>query len=229
MNINFYKFSISHVIFNVCIDVAGYLRVQIRNVLSLAILLLLSQIAVAEGGFITTRVGVLQKNFTGEKGISFAESKSGYGIEAAMLMDGSFFVPFVKSRFVNAQGSQIFLDSTTERTLTFGLYQVDFEVGAQLYIIPRRKSNTSVYFSVSGLGGFSYLNFAASQQMGNLAASDKSIGGGYAVGCGAEVFSSSGMSKWSIFAEAQYAAYTASLLGQKFDVGGLSLVLGVGW
>lgn len=179
--------------------------------------------------FPSTRFGLVQKSFTGEKNTSLAEVQVGYGATVTILTEGTFVVPYIQAGLFTTSGSQSFYDGSTERDLSFTLYHGEFQMGFQMYLIPRRKPGLNLYLKAGGIGGISYIGIAASETLTSIKRSDQAIGGGFVAGGGVEFVIGTTGTPWTLYAEFEYTSFTSTLLEKNFDLSGVNLALGLGW
>ncbi|MDG0817482.1 hypothetical protein [Bdellovibrio svalbardensis] len=182
--------------------------------------------------FSSTKLNLFQEIYSGESYKSLAQGSPGFGIEFSRDAGGTYFRTYAKGRFGASSGKQKFLDGSSQVNADYSYYFTQGELGLQVYPIARRDVGVNLFIGAGGVLGLNSLGLKPiSGSFSQLKAQQQAIAFGYIASIGLEmIFSGANSRHFMGTLEAAYRQQQAALAGQdEFDLGGLSISVGMGW
>jgi len=183
--------------------------------------------------FQSTKFNLFQEIYSGDDYKSLSQGRPGYGFEFSRDAGGSYFRSYMKGRFGNSAGRQKFKDGNSPVDADYSYNFAQGELGVLFYPISRADKGINLFIGAGGMMGLSSLALEStnSTSFTQLKAQQQAMSFGYMACLGIEmIFSSSAQQHYMAVLEAAYRQQHAGLAGQSsFDLGGLSISLGIGW
>ena len=185
----------------------------------------------SRGSFRSTKIGIIQQNYSGSSNKSFALGSPGTGLELTLDNGYSLFRYFFKTRFTVSEGTQNFLNSGTVFNSNYKFSQFAPELGLSFFPIPRRDKGVNIF--LWGLGAISYNNLELKNlpTTTTLQSKEQAFGYGYGGGLGFElvIAPSSGGSRYLVYGEVGFRDERADLAKTQFEISGMTYSLGFGF
>ena len=183
------------------------------------------------GSFRSTKLGLIQQNYSGPAYKSFALGSPGLGVELTLDSGYTVFRYFFKARYTMSEGKQNFLNEGTVFASKYTFSQFSPEIGVSFFPIPRREKGVNIF--IWGVGTLSYNNL----ELKNLPASTKlqsreqALGYGYGGGLGMELIlgASRAGSRYLAYGELGFHDEQSDLAKTKFEISGMTFSLGFGF
>jgi hypothetical protein len=182
--------------------------------------------------FQTTKVGLLQQNYSGTTNKSFALGSPGFGFELSTDSGGTFLRYFLKGRISYTEGRQGFLDGATVFTTNYKYSAFAPELGLALYPVTRRASGFNMYLWGIGSLSYNYLDLATIPANSTIKSKDQGFGNGYGGGLGFEyiIGASRGGSRFLVYGEVGFRDERVNLVkSDRFEISGMTFCLGAGF
>lgn len=185
-----------------------------------------------KGGFRTTKIGIIQQNYSGPANRSFALGSPGNGLELTLDSGSTLFRYFFKSRFMVAEGSQNFLNGSTAFNSDYKFFQFAPEIGASFFPVPRREKGVNIF--IWGTGSVSYNNLELKNlpAVTKLQSKEQTFGYGYGGGLGIEVILFANVktgNHYLAYAELGFRDERADLTNNQFEISGMTYSVGLGF
>lgn len=198
------------------------------------ILLILESKFVAAAAIKTTyatKLGYIQKNFTGQDKLSFSDGSPSYGLELKIQRGGKYLKYFLKTIISKSIGSQNFIKSGTTYFSKYEYSSVETELGVMFFPVGVNDNGASVY--LWGAGGLSYGNLFIKSIPTTIDVNAKAqeSGFGYSGGLGVELYIlNRGKNGITVYCDIGLSDYRIPLAGLKnFEVSGITFSLGLGF
>ena len=114
-----------------------------------------------------SKIGFVYQAYSGNKNISFAEGGAGYGIEMAIDSGGDIFRYFTKAKVIYSEGTQNFLDNSTEVRSAYKFTQVAPELGFTVYPVAKKKSGLNLYVWAVGILSYQFFDLTPISKVTN--------------------------------------------------------------
>ena len=187
-------------------------------------------------------MGAVYQTFSGDKNKSFGDSTApGYGGEMALDAGGEYFRYFVKAKVISSEGSQNFLDNTTEVKSNYKLTQMSGELGFLVYPVARKDRGLNLYLWGCGTVGYNLLDLnpisttsgttvTAVTTYTKLQTRDQGYSYGAGGGIGFEILFGKKSNQWAVYGEAGFREQFAQLAGRTdFQLNSVQFSLGLGF
>ncbi len=183
------------------------------------------------GSFRSTKLGLIQQNYSGPAYRSFALGNPGLGVELTLDSGYTIFRYFFKARYTMSEGKQNFLNAGTAFNSKYTFSQFSPEIGVSFFPIPRREKGVNIF--IWGVGTLSYNNLELKNlpAVTKLQSKEQSFGYGYGGGLGMEFIlgTSRGGSRYLAYGELGFHDEQTDLVNTKFEVSGMTFSLGFGF
>jgi hypothetical protein len=195
-------------------------------------LILQAQARAKKTVFQTTKVGLIQENYSGTSNNSFALGGPGYAFEMSTDSGGNFLRYFLKGRISYSEGKQNFLNTNgTPFLSTYKYSGFSPEIGIALYPVSRRESGVNMYMWGVGIVSYNYLDLATIPANSTIKSKDQGFGTGYGGGLGFEfmIAASRGGGRYLAYGEVGFRDERAQLVQSKqFEISGMTFCIGFG-
>ena len=175
----------------------------------------------SKGSFRSTKLGLIQQDYSGPKNKSFAFGSPAVGVELTLDSGFSVFRYFFKTRFMVSEGKQNFLNGTTTFNSAYKFQQFAPEVGLSLFPIPRREKGVNVFLWGLGIMSYNNLEIKSIPATSAIQGKDQAFGYGYGAGLGIEyiLFSTRTGGRVLIYSEIGFRDERALLVNNTFEIG----------
>ena len=187
--------------------------------------------AESRGAFRSTKIGLIQENYSGPNNTSFALGNPGTGLELTLDSGYSVFRYFFKTRFIVSEGAQNFLSSGTAFNSKYKFSQFAPEIGVSFFPIPRREKGVNIFLWGAGAISYNNLELKNLPTTTTLQSKEQAFGYGYGGGLGFELIiaPSKGGSRYLIYGEVGFRDERADLVKTQFEISGMTYSIGLGF
>ncbi len=183
------------------------------------------------GSFRSTKLGLIQQNYSGPAYRSFALGNPGLGLELTLDSGYTIFRYFFKARYTASEGKQDFLNAGTVFNSNYKFSQFSPEIGVSFFPVPRREKGVNIF--LWGVGTLSYNNLELKNlpAVTKLQSKEQAFGYGYGGGLGMEFVlgTSRGGSRYLVYGELGFHDEQSEMVNTKFEISGMTFSLGLGF